>query len=663
MALNDFEKNVLGAREPGAPTFTPSYQSTTTAMMTPAKPVEKSFFKDNWAGKALSAVGNFGVGVAKGAADTLLSVPRNVEKVVQSAVDVSEQARFNKIRESINQQNDMLLAEYRKLPQGDPRKAKLGTLIQQNIDQFTALNDEEKAVRDQIKQDASWIPMDEGGQVQERFDDMMATKGKAQQYGFKAEKIGELIVPAGATAKADKALSGMKLLDDATKGGRIINAGARILAKGALEGATAAASTVGQAGYQGRLDTEAGRKGVVEDAKRNALFAGGAKMAFAGTGEVLKGTGLARKFASTTYKLDKKDFQKILENYGDELDPAAVKTMESAIGDTRRTFTTYQQGIAEGMDPARVFKNNTGVLADEAKGSLINDIANKMRLKIGGRLGEQKARQFINSVSGVDTTFDDLEKVARETLVTRADEAGESLADWAIRNELKGGVMDQAKQVAKKIADAENEVIKTAEASKIRIPVDKGLKSFADDFVEEYSKYGRGEVAKDAQAFLDDIADDGTVSVKNALLFRRTIDKVRSNASFRNPRVADNIKYWADDLRAAVNNSDGIGAINKEYAMALRAAEALMKKGVSEGNKQLVGAMEMFTAGIPVATDNPSLMGFGIVAGKRALNNPRFQMGAARTIQNLGDSTAKGVATRRILPVLYDETTTPSFEE
>ncbi len=662
MALNEFEKNVLGAREPGAPKFTPTYQSTTTAMTAPAQPAQKSFFNDNWLGKSIKAVGNFGVGAAKGAADTLLSVPRNVEKVVQNVVDVQEMNRFNKIRESINQQNDTLLAEYRALPAGDPRKEKLGQLIQSNVDQFNDLNDAEREVRAQIKQDASWIPGDNNGQVQERFDDMMATKGKAQQYGFKAEKIGELIVPSAATAKADKALSGMKLLDDATKGGRIINAGARILSKGALEGAVAAASTVGQAGYQGRLDTEAGRKGVAEDAKRNAMFAGGAKMLFAGAGELAKGSNLPRKFAQATYKADKKDFAKILENYGDEVDPTVVKAVEESIDNTRNTFKAYQQGIAEGMDPARVFKNSKGVLADEAKKSLMDDIANKMRLDIGGRLGEQKARQFMNAVSGVETTYDDLEKVARETLVTRADEAGESLADWAIRNELKGSVMNQAKQVAQKITDAENAVIKTAEASKIRIPVDKGLKSFADDFVEEYSKYGRGEVAKDAQAFLDDIADDGTVSVKNALLFRRTIDKVRSGASFRNPKVADNIKYWADDLRAAVNNADGIGAINKEYAMALRAAEALMKKGISEGNKQLVGAMEMFTAGIPVATDNPSLMGFGIVAGKRALNNPRFQMGAARTLQNLGNSSAKGVATRRILPVLYDETTTPTFE-
>ncbi len=659
MALTEFEKS-LGAKEVGA---TP-YSTTTQMFANPTPPAEKSFFNDNWFGKSIKAVGNFGVGAAKGAADTLLSVPRNVEKVVQSAVDVSEQARFNKLRESINQQNDLLLPEYKSLPAGDPKKERLGKIIQQNIEQFTALNDEEKAVRDQVKQDASWIPGDQGGAVEKNLDDMMATKGKAQSWGFKGEKIAELLVPAGATAKADKALSGMKLLNDATTGGRIVNAGARILAKGALEGGVAAASTYGQAGYQGRLDSEAGREGVKDDAVRNALFAGGAKMLFAGAGEIAKGTNLPRKFAQATYKADKKDFRTILETYGDELDPKTVKTMEGAISDTGNTLKAYQQGIADGSIKAeQIFKDARGVLTDGAKQNLIDDIAGKMKLKIPGKAGDAKALQFKSMIEGVDATYDDIAKAAKDALVTRADDGGESLADWAIRNELKGSVMEQAKQVARKITQAEDEVIKTAEAAKVRVPVDRGLTDFAKDFAEEYSKFGRGEVGKEAQAFLDDIADDGTVSVKNALLFRRTIDKVRGTASFRNPRVADNMKYWADDLRGVVNGIDGIGGINKEYAMSIKAADALMRKGISEGNKQLVGAMEMFTAGIPMATDNPSLIGMGIVTGKRLMNSPRFQMGAARTLQNLPNSSATGVATRRLIPEAYDAMTTPSFEK
>lgn len=563
MALTDFEKNVLGATGYQDDTGSIVPAAPTVSQETPAPIVadggKKNFFKDTLGGKILKGAGDVALGFGKGAADTLLSVPRNVQKVVQEASKLSVEKQNNKIRESINAQNDELLRVMRALPADDPRREKYKELIRQNIEQFSKLGESEDEVIQQIDRDASWIPGDKEGQFKTAVNDTMAAKNKAQQIGFRGEKIAELIVPAGVTAKADKAISGMQLINSTGTGARFLNAGARVGAKSLLEAGVAGASTLGQAAYQGRLDTPEGREGAVKEAKQNALFAGGAKALLSGAGEILNATGVPRKLASITYKADKKDIVKIFENYGDD----AAKTV---------------------------------------------------------------------------------------------DDSGETLADWAVRNKLKGGVMSQADQVIKKIEQSEKAVMETAEAAKVRIPVDKGLKSFADDLAEEYAGHGRGEVSNDVAKFIADIGDDGTVSVKEAIRFRRLVDRLRTGASFRNPRVGDNLKYWADDLRGAINNVDGIGALNKDYAMALRAADALMKKGISESNKQLVGALEMYTIGLPVLAEPSSAIGAGLVAGKRLVNSPRFQMAGGRFIQDMGNSSKAGIAARRIVPEVVRDT-------
>ena len=553
--INDFEKNVLGATgfDDGSGNIVPVTPPQTDATIAPETPQKKSFFKDTLGGKILKGAGNVAVGFAKGAADTLLSVPRNVEKVVVEGSKLRIEKQNNKQREQLVAQNNKMLELFKSLPKDDPRREKYKKIMQGNIDAMLALNDAEDEVIKQIDTDASWIPGDKGGQTQARFDDVMSAKNKAQQVGFKGEKIAELLVPAGATAKADKAISGMKLINSTGTGAKILNATARTGAKALVDGGAAAAATVGQGAYQGRLDTEAGREGLFKEAKQNALFAGGAKAVLAGGGEILNATGLPRKLAAMTYKADKKDIVKIFENYGDD----AAKTV---------------------------------------------------------------------------------------------DDSGETLADWAVRNKLKGNVTQQAQQVMQKLNASEKAVMETAEAANVRIPVDKGLKSFADDLAEEYAGHGRGEIGKEVQTFINSIDETGKVSVKDAIKFRRLIDKLRPQASFRNPKVADNVKYWADDLRGMINDIDGIGNLNKDYAMAMKARDALIKKGMSESNKQLVGALEMYTVGLPAVSENTSLTGAGLVAAKRLFNSPRMQMAGGRFIQGMGDSTKAGIATRKIIP-------------
>ena len=279
MELTELEKSLGIVDEPR------KIQPTPTPLPTP----KKSFFKDTFVGKTLKGAGDVAVGFAKGAGDTLLSVPRNVQKVVVEGSKLSVEKQNNKIRESINAQNEELLKVMKSLPQGDPRREKYKKLIQQNMEQFQELGKSEDEVLKQIDQDASWIPADKGGIYRDAINDGFAAKNKAQQFGFRAEKIGELIVPAGATAKAGKAIDTVRVLPGATRGARIVNATARTVAKGGVEAGTAAAATLGQAAYQGRLDTEEGREGVKKEMKQNALFAGGAKILMSGGGEVIKG--------------------------------------------------------------------------------------------------------------------------------------------------------------------------------------------------------------------------------------------------------------------------------------------------------------------------------------------------------------------------------------
>jgi hypothetical protein len=193
----------------------------------------------------------------------------------------------------------------------------------------------------------------------------------------------------------------------------------------------------------------------------------------------------------------------------------------------------------------------------------------------------------------------------------------------------------------------------SADSANVRIKVDPQMKNFAQDLTDEYAGYGRGEVGKSIDDFIASVGDDGSVSVRDAIKFRRLVDKMRGSASFRNPKVGDNLKYWADDLRGAINTIDGIGDLNSEYAKALKASTLLEKRIASSGGKMPVGALEMYTA---IPEDGKGVLGTAAVVAKRLVNSPRIQMGAANLANKAGKASEKalraGAATRRVLPEL-----------
>ena len=100
--------------------------------------------------KGAKAVGNFGVGVAKGAGDTLMSVKRNVQKIPAEYTKLQVQKSMNSAREAINKANEPLLKKLKELPKDDPKRAKIKELLQSNQKQFADLQTQEDEIMAEI---------------------------------------------------------------------------------------------------------------------------------------------------------------------------------------------------------------------------------------------------------------------------------------------------------------------------------------------------------------------------------------------------------------------------------------------------------------------------------------------------------------------------------
>lgn len=221
------------------------------------------------------------------------------------------------------------------------------------------------------------------------------------------------------------------------------------------------------------------------------------------------------------------------------------------------------------------------------------------------------------------------------------------LAKWAVDNGIKGSLETQAKQVKSILDQSENKVISSAEASKVRIPVEANLFKMAQGIQSDFQDVGRGEIAQKADQFLRSVKDN-SVSVKDAISFRRLIDNtLRTKSSFNNPALADNLSYWAEDLRKSINNADGIGSVNKEYTQALKARSALIKAATSQGNQKALGALESYALGGGIIAGEP-ISGVATVAAKRALQSPNITSRLAQGAKNLPKSSGIGSVSRSL---------------
>lgn len=488
------------------------------------------------AGKALRAIGQFGVGIGKGAVDTIASVPRNIKKVGDAAYDVVVEKKFTEAIELINKQNNALVDAMKRLPTDDPRRAKYGDLIRQNNQQIQAIRGDAGAAREGYEV---------GSGVITGLDKVATPTNKAQSAGFATEKVAEFFVPAAQVAKADKVFNGMKVVSDTMKGGKVINATTRILGKAGTEGAAVAATSLAQSGYQGLFDSKEGTKEAFKDAKNAGLTAGVLKGAFAGFGELARGGNIPKKLYTQVYK------------------------------ETDRTGEAW----------------------------------------------------FKNAGTGKNTS---------------------TTADWALNKGIKGSLENQAKQVRAILEKSEDDVVNAAERSGARVDVPPNLKNLALKLKEEYADYGRGEITAKVDDFIKDIGKDGTMSVRKALDLRRFLDKLRTKTSFRNPKIGDDIAYWADDLRGQVNKINDIGQINKDYAFAIQAKDALIRAARSLNNQKVLGAFEGYFEGGAMLAGKP-LEGAAIIGAKRLTQSPNIQSRVAQGLNKIGDSTKKGIVTRAFL--------------
>lgn len=256
-------------------------------------------------------------------------------------------------------------------------------------------------------------------------------------------------------------------------------------------------------------------------------------------------------------------------------------------------------------------------------------------------------------------TYKQSNKEASKLFNSLGDRAGETvagdqqtLADWALNKGIVGPVKKQARTVMKTLDESERAVIDAAQKSNVNIVVDDNLKKLATDIANEYADFGKGEKAKEALNFLSNIGEDGAVSVEDAIKFRRTLDGLRPKSSFVATKAGDNISYWADSLRGQINDIPALGQINKDYAMAMKARDALINKAKSENNKMVLGALEAYTAAMPLMNAAEgganSLSGLAVVSAKRALNNPAVQTNLAQGLNKLGDTTVKNYGMRQV---------------
>ncbi len=213
----------------------------------------------------------------------------------------------------------------------------------------------------------------------------------------------------------------------------------------------------------------------------------------------------------------------------------------------------------------------------------------------------------------------------------------EKLSDWAVKNKLSGSLTQQAEKLNTILKNSEESVIKSADAAKVKVPVHENLFKLAQNIQKDYENVGRGEIATSADDFLRAVKDN-SISVKDAIKFRRVLDKLRPENSFVNPKFGNELGYWSDDLRTIINNTDEIGTINKDYAKAIKARQSLINYATTNNNTKALGALEAYVLGGGAMTGQAAPALATIIA-KRTVQSPRFLSATAQAVQNAKPST------------------------
>lgn len=287
-------------------------------------------------------------------------------------------------------------------------------------------------------------------------------------------------------------------------------------------------------------------------------------------------------------------------------------------GDTKQAIT---QGITAGA-----LKGMTGALGE---------IAN------AGKLPQRMlASVYKTNKNSVAKIFDEAN--------TPKEGNTQPLSQWALDKGLKGSLESQALKVRSILTQSEDKVIASAEASKVKIPVEQNLFKLAQGIQTDFQSVGRGEIAKKADQFLRSVKDN-SVTLKDAIQFKRLLtNTLQSKSALNNPTLIDNLSYWAADLTQQINNVDKLGEINKDYSQAMKARQALINAATAQGNQKALGALESYAIGGGIIAGEP-LSGAMTVGVKRALQSPNVTSRIAQGIKNLPNSSAAGSITRSMI--------------
>lgn len=459
------------------------------------------------------------------------------------------------------------------------------------------------------------------------------SKGSDGNYVLKNPAIKPIASNEDPNALTSSPVGSLPVIKQATQlgvgiGSAIGNAGLG-LGKAALKVSRPVANLMGlgQANQEGQDNIDAINKGVFQDPYKKELNTVGGKVG-QGIGTIATAIEAGKPNAS-------------LANKASEAIPLfkGAKIAKVAAGAAAEGLANFGEGYALSGGDTKAAATQ-GITAGALKGltGTIGEVANSTKFpqKLMGNIYKTDKQTVANIFNEADNA---------NAVVSSSKEPTQKLSEWALNKGLSGSLESQAKQVQGILKDSENKVISSAEASKTRIPVEPNLFKMAQGIQSNFQDVGRGEIAQKADKFLQAVKDN-TVSVKDAIEFRRLIDNtLRTRSSFNNPTLADNLAYWANDLRKSINATDGIGAVNKDYGQAIKARDALIKAATAADNKKALGALEAYTIGGGIAT-HLSLPALGTVVGKRVIQSPAVTSKTAQALKNLATSSTSGANTR-----------------
>ncbi len=575
-------------------------------------------------------VANTVIGAAKGAMDTVATVPLAVNKVVGQAVGLGTDKQFNEARQMTADSTNKLLDLRNKHPKGSPEYNRLDAIFKK-----AAMSDQQTNA--DINQSQNEVNAEIGGLAEK--PGFITPQGTAQKVGFAGEKVGEFVY-AGKKLADPAANYSKQLFNEKTVGmaisplvQKLTMAGIGSIAEGVSAGIITAA--------QGKDLKDIG-KATMWSTILSAPFKLYGEFSTPAA-DALKGS--AEKSASQALGATTKENKRISDKVVPELLNRRVTFLTR--GGLEQKAGTAADAIGDQIDDA------WGALPPNTKTSIAPIIKNledaKSSLMITGTtkvpeamMGRYQALQNIQKeIIDVAQAGDDSMPIVSQYIKGTVDTMKNYLKDPdVIKSGIQNNTDDMIRTVQRNIVD--------------------GLKG------ENYAKYA-SEVAKlDPSKFssLDDFyvaaqeaATQGTddVSAFSIRSFKQLLDKVigeKKGGFGLTGAETDKLyaqKMAANAMRNVLNDDHpNIAKLNKEFnfwsnvqrvvgdTVKRTKSQGSLGEDIAEGTGAVVGAVTKGTFG------NVLLTATGLRLLKRAISSPAWRMVSGIVKDSLADALASG---------------------